>query len=151
MALADILGALVTVLLAAPISAPHAYGYQVLNMPASGAPASLKDAHGLHFWTVTRIATPEQRLTNLEVQRNHALMIRGQYEVGDESVTEPYFQELVEQVMATLRPIHTYPAPADVEILGPPQLTVFEPRILSDTYLVHYAELTLTAQQLIRG
>ncbi len=151
MALADILSAITTILLAAPVSVPFAYPYQVLNIPASGAPSSLKDTHGLHFWTVTRTATPEARLTNLEVQRLHTLTIRGHYEVGVDSVTEPYFQALVETVMVALRPVHTLAAPADVEILSPASLVVCEPRLLSDTYLVYYAELTLTAQQLMRG
>lgn len=148
MALADILSAMVAVVKSADIA--NVYPYQPLVVNGSQIPAALIDQNQVHFWSVTREATAEVRLNNVETQRNHTLVIRGYYEVREASVSEPRFQHLIEAVMAACRALYSLDTPASVEWLLPAQASEIGPRMLSDTFLVHYVELRLDAQERVR-
>ena len=145
MALSDILDACVAVLTDAGIV--RAYPYQPVMTAAAQLPSTLKDAGIVHFWSVTREGTTEARLTNRETQRNHTLVLRGYYEIGDASTSEPVFQALIETVMADFRALYSFAAPASVEWLTPPQASAIGPRTLNETFLVHYVEIRLDAQE----
>lgn len=145
MALSDILDDLVTLVEGA--GAANVTPYQPVMMAPTSIPSTLKSGGIVHFWSVSREGTTEVRLNNVETQRNHALVIRGFYEVGDASVSEPAFQALVEEVMADLRATYQLASPASVEWMQPPQASSIGPRQLSETYLVHYVEIRVDAQE----
>lgn len=148
MALSDILAALVAIVAGAGM--PNVTPYQPVSVTSAGAPAALKINGIIHFWSVTRDSEPRTRLTNVETEVHTICKIRGFYEIGDESVTEPLFQGKANTVADALGDFHTLAAPANVEILWPAQIVIFEPRKLVDLYLVHYVELSVDAQQLVR-
>lgn len=149
MALADILAALAGVVSSA--GASNVYTFRPLIKSGAAITDSLKVGGVVHFWGVTRSSTRETRLTSFEVQRNHTIDMHGHAEVGDAGTTEPAFQVLVDRIMEDLRGIYRLQPPASVEILGPPQAQGLDaPRLLGDTYLVHYVQITVDAQELVR-
>lgn len=145
MALVDILDAVAD--LVETTDAANVYRYQPIMVSGTSIPSTLKSAGIVHFWSVTREGTTEARMNNVETQRNHSLVVRGYYEVGDASVSEPAFQALVEAIMAAFRAVYQLSAPASVEWLQPGQASAIGPRLLSDTFLVHYVEIRLDAQE----
>ncbi len=145
MALADILSDVAALIVGA--GGANVTAYQPVMTAPGSIPADLKDGSTVHFWSVTRESTAEARLNNIETQRNHTLVMRGYYEVGNAATSEPVFQALVEAVMAALRATYTLAAPASVEWLAPPQASAIGPRLLAETFLVHYVEIRSDAQE----
>ena len=145
MALADILDSIAD--LVDGTDATNVYRYQPIMVSSTNIPSTLKSGGIIHFWSVTREGTTETRLNNVETQRNHSIVVRGYYEVGDASTSEPVFQALVEAVMLAFRAVYQLSAPASVEWLQPGQASAIGPRMLSETFLVHYVEIRLDAQE----
>lgn len=105
------------------------------------------NAQRLHGWTITRESTQEQYLTNIEVLRTHRLILRGRYGVDTPSSSEATFQDVIEAICTTFRPLHDLSGIA--EFKQPIQVELVEHRLFGDI-LCHYAELSTLVQERIQ-
>lgn len=123
--------------------------FEPVALQAGQVPATMGGSGTILYWTVKRESTSEQRLTNVETERQHTIVVRGYREVGDASVSESAFQAQVETVMQTFRPTYQVPTStgAHAELFGPMQCRQVGHRVLAETFLVHYAELAVEAQE----
>jgi hypothetical protein len=153
MALSDIV-AFITAKLVTVTGAGKVLSYQPVETEPGDITAILGPSGAVHFWTVRREITTENRLTNTETERHHTITIRAYLEVNDPAQSEPVFQALIETVMTLFRQDYRIMGAGNVvlaELVGPMQLS--EPlgwRVLGTTVATHYAQLSLQAQELIR-
>jgi len=131
------------------------YTYERLGVTPQTMRAQLAHTDNLiRYWTLSRSATIETRLTNMENLATHTLTLRGYLEANDTVPTEPVFQALVESIRDTLRPIVRLESPPGTEIaevVGPLQVPEIGHRLLfGDALLTHYAEGILTTTEVIR-
>ena len=107
----------------------------------------------INGWTITRNATPEKWLTNVEYIRVYELVIRGIYGLKDENATELVFQDLIEDICTAFRNKDTLNdtcetiAPELGSLSGHAgvQVVLVENRMFGNV-LCHYCELKLGAQ-----
>ena len=113
-----------------------------------------KDVDGrINGWTITRDATPERWLTNIDYERVFELAIRGYYGLQDSAASEIAFQDLVEGVCDKFRGNDTLNGTCETtcpEFGGMAgrsgiQVVIVEPRFFGGV-LCHYCELRLGAQ-----
>ena len=113
-----------------------------------------KDADGkINGWHITRTATPEKWLTNIEYIRVYEWLIRGIYGLKDEDATEILFQNIIEDICTAFRNKDTLNdtcetvAPEFGSLSGRAgiQVEVVEPRRFGGV-LCHYCKLRLGAQ-----
>lgn len=98
----------------------------------------------INGWTITRAATPEQRVTGGESTRQYLFIIRGYFSMTDHDTaadaSEQIFQELIEAICARFR------AKPDLDDLAdscePPQVAAVDYRLFAGI-LCHYCELQL--------
>jgi len=104
-------------------------------------------SHGgiINAWTVTRFKTETDRETIATVMNRHQFKIKGYYKVNDVEATEGEFQALVDAVQlafknnALLNGAAYNSEPVTVDIVTTKEL--------APDYAVHYAELTMQAEE----
>ena len=113
-----------------------------------------KDAGGrINGWTITRDATPERWLTNIDYERVFEMVIRGYYGLQDAAASEILFQDLIESICDEFRGNDTLNGTCETtcpEFGGMTgksgiQVIIVEPRMFGGV-LCHYCELRLGAQ-----
>lgn len=128
------------------------YTYEPIVVQAGDIPATIGASQSVHYWTIKRIATGEMRLTNVETERHHTIAVRGYREVGTASSTEATFQTLVESIMSTFRGTYQVPTATgtQAEVFGPMQVEEVGHLRLAETFLVHFADLRIMAQERVQ-
>lgn len=117
---------------------------------------SVKDDAGvgrINGWMITRAATPEKWLTNVNYLRVYELVMYGFYGLKDAAASELVFQNLIEEACASFRENDTLNgtcetiAPEFGALAGRAgvQVEIVEPRMFGNT-LCHYCKLRLGAQ-----
>jgi len=113
-----------------------------------------KDAEGrINGCTITRTATPERWLTNIEYERVHEIAIRCYFGLQDGAASEIAFQALIERICDAFRGNDTLNGTCETtcpEFGGMAgrsglQVGLVEPRMFGGV-LCHYGELRLGAQ-----
>lgn len=107
----------------------------------------------INGWTITRDATPERWLTNIDYERVFEMAIRGYYGLQDAAASEIAFQALIEGICDEFRGNDTLNGTCETtcpEFGGMAgksgiQVVAVEPRMFGGV-LCHYCELRLGAQ-----
>jgi hypothetical protein len=113
-----------------------------------------KSADGrINGWTITRGATPERWLTNIDYERVYEITIRGYYGLKDSAASEIGFQNLIEAICDEFRGNDTLNGTCETvcpefgSMAGKSgiQVITVEPKLFGSV-LCHYCELRLGAQ-----
>jgi hypothetical protein len=111
--------------------------YERLTVEPDLASGVFGDSQALRAWTLTRESVQHERAPGLETQAQERLVLRGFLSVDDTQASELVFQDLLEQIAALLRPVHTVGA---FDRIGPLQIEEVAHSRVGQTHLCHFAQ-----------
>jgi len=123
----------------------HVYPYDRIALEPTTLFGVMGPLPSLRYWCLSRAGTAEVWRGNGSVERLHRLRLRGYLALDDPRASERVYQDLVDEVLATLAGIVTIPGSA--EYVTAPTLERQEPRRLSDTVDVHFSETFVVASE----
>ena len=110
--------------------------YERLTVEPDLASGVFGDSQALRAWTLTRESVANERAPGLETLGQERLVLRGFLSVHDMQASELVMQDLLEQIAALLRPVHTVGA---FDRVGPLQIEEIGHARLGYTHLCHVA------------
>lgn len=125
--------------------------YQPILLDGAQITADLGVSGAVHYWTISPVASTETWLTSEELEVRHEVAIRGYMEVVDAATTDPLFRQLTTAVADIFRSHFHIGGVTHAELFGPVQTPQrAQHQVLAQTFLVHYCECRLFAQELLR-
>jgi hypothetical protein len=117
--------------------------YERLTVEPDLASGVFGDPQALRAWTLTRESVGNERAPGLETQGQERLVLRGFLSVDDNQASELVLQDLLEQIAALLRPVHTVGV---FDRVGPLQIEAIGHARLGQTHLCHVAVCALPVE-----
>jgi hypothetical protein len=111
--------------------------YERLTVEPDLASGVFGDPQALRAWTLTRERVQPERFPGLESVGQERLVLRGFLSVDDAQASELVFQDLLEQIAALLRPVHTV---GGFDRVGPLQIEEVAHSPVGQTHLCHFVQ-----------
>jgi len=127
--------------------------YQRWGADEAAFKALFVDGDKILGWTITREASSSVDYTGGTSRDSHLLVVRGYMGLQDAANTEKTFQNLLEAIRATFQPNRRLKVAgiSHAHTSDRMQVRVVDHRMFGSAggYLVHYAELTLRAEEMV--
>jgi hypothetical protein len=117
--------------------------YERLIVEPDLAPGVFGETQQVRAWTLTRHSILPERLPGITQRAQDRLVLRGYMSVDDTQASELAFQDLLEAVATTLRPMHTV---GSFDRVGPLTIEQVGHVRLGQTHLCHAAQCTLPVE-----
>ena len=117
--------------------------YERLTVEPDLASGVFGDPQALRAWTLTRESVGNERAPGLESRGQERLVLRGFLSVDDSQASELVLQQLLEQIAALLRPVHTVGV---FDRVGPLQVEQVAHSRVGQTHLCHFAQCALPVE-----
>ena len=111
--------------------------YERLTVEPDLASGVFGDLQAVRAWTLTRESAAHERNPGLEQHGQERLVLRGFLSVDDPRASELVFQDVLEQIAAVLRPVHTVGV---FDRVGPLQVEQVAHSRIGQTHLCHFAQ-----------
>jgi hypothetical protein len=111
--------------------------YERLTVEPDLASGVFGDPQAIRAWTLTRDVAQHERNPGVETRGQDRLVLRGFMSVDDMAASELVFQDLLEQVAALLRPVHTVGV---FDRVGPLQIEEVAHSRVGQIHLCHFAQ-----------
>lgn len=108
--------------------------YERLTVEPDLASGVFGDPQALRAWTLTRESVQHERAPGVEARGQERLVLRGFLSVDDLAASELVMQDLLEQIAALLRPVHTVGV---FDRVGPLQIEEVAHSRVGQTHLCH--------------